>query len=272
MDLLRLLGAVSDVINLLCARQYTIVARIAGGQFDAEQLRQRLQAIWTGPLAPPPDLSQSDAEIVRLSDTPPQWQVRVPLWSEGRPTAVVVSTRVWEQPDGSVAVELTDITHEPNYRIATDAVAHSEIEAVQAFVDQRRTESKRAAAERSARLATQPPPEISPSIGRAVMDVLAAILGGRLDELNRLAGALAPQMPVDVLRDELERRGGGWTMPPRSALYDIEVDPYDESMGEVEVEFPMWRDNVQTAVRLYLYLRRRENGEYDVVVRNLRMP
>src|SRR5688572_16850379 len=99
MDLLRLLGAAQRVIGVLCTRQYTTVAAVTDGGLDASQMRERLRQVWTGQLAPPPDLIAADVEVLRISDSPPRWRVRMPLWSDNRPAAVVVSAIVSEGAD-----------------------------------------------------------------------------------------------------------------------------------------------------------------------------
>jgi hypothetical protein len=271
MDLLRLLGAVQRVIGVLCTRQYATVAAITDGGLDANQMRDRLRQVWTGQLAPPPDLTAADVEVLRISDSPPRWRVRMPLWSENRPTAVVVSATVAELADGSPSTTLDDITYEPNYRIAEGAMPQSQIAAVQRFVDERRADTRRETASRSARLRTQPPPGVPAAVGRAVVAVLESITSSRFDELDSLAGAIDWRMPNDVMRDVLAQHGGGWSMPPAGIPHGIEVDPYDAGESEVDVDFLMWRGDIQTDLRLYLYLRRRSDHEYDVVVTDLRI-
>lgn len=259
-----LLHTASVVWQNIAAREFVGLANLTGGRrYSAGEIAVRLAELEVVATSAPPDWASAMLELLAMGDA---WRLRLPLWSGGRRTDVVVTCLV--EPDRHIV--LAGIDRIPDYEPDPEAVPQAEILAVVAAHEQYIEQSRQADRERSAALAAADPPELPTDVADAIRHTLELLTTGRYDELAESAPAGIFTAPADAVREIMDNYGDGWTMPPHGIPPDTEI--MVRNPDHVEVEGSLWNVDGETDLMIFLDLRR-EPGEstYRVALAAIRV-
>jgi len=266
----RVLGTAGSLVGRLARRDLRSLERVTGGRrFSATELYALLAELAPWRIEMWPSWAESRAELMQVAVDPETWRIRVPLWSKGRPTDVIVTTMRVDRPDGLHDETLESIEVISGFVPAPGAVSVKELAAQDAFTEERLEESRRWSIERSAHLRTLPAPDLPPEVDRPLRIALRALVEGDYARI-----ATSPEGPSpERLGELLQEYGGGWVLAPQVVPPDTELYLDEPDVNHGHVECYLWNADGETDVMVYFDLSRTNlDDDFTVAVGDIRIP
>lgn len=264
------LGTPGSFVGMLADRDFEGLERITKGRrFSATELAALLDQLAPWPIEMWPSWAESRVELIQVAHDPATWRARVPLWSNGQPTNVIVTTMCANRPDGLHDWTLESIELTYGFVPTSGAVSVEELAEQDAFTREQFEESQRMSVEATAYLSALPAPELPAAVDRPLRAALGALAEGDYGQIATRAQGPSPQR----LQEVLEEYGGGWVLAPQVVPPNtrLELDERDANHGYVVC--PLWNADGVTDVAVFFELSRSHPADdFTVAVGDVRIP